>query len=102
MSQGKCSGEPADTAHYFGTHGLLHVLLHQFYRLVACFDVYSSFLVIHFLLISAAGALSFYLVGQPLKRSRILCLIFLFFHAFQVSFIADLLQFCILGFYLFF
>ena len=62
----------------------------------------ASFLVIHFLLISAAGALSFYLVGQPLKRSRILCLIFLFFHAFQVSFIADLLQFCILGFYLFF
>ena len=59
-TQGKCSGETTDTAHYFGTHGLLHILLHQFYRLVACFDVYSSFLVIHFLLISAAGALSFY------------------------------------------
>ena len=46
---GKCPGESSDSPQHLRPGGLLHVFSHEFYRFVSRFNIYSGFLVIHFL-----------------------------------------------------
>ena len=47
---GEGSGKSAQSAKYFGPHGLLHIFFHQFHRFITGFDIHSGILIIHFYL----------------------------------------------------